>query len=264
MSASTSLAPPPLRAATHRARVTFDGTTVSITRRLNPVPGWRTKRHSLDSILSARYIWLGGEGEHRAFELRLLYSPTIRIAIHIGMRRRRNAPWEVLEKTINEASGQRMRHILRGTVGLGPWREEVWRQVESLSPELHVFAETNYDAHMPSRKLQSHREMIARLVLEKLSKDGIETAPSPYPPPAQADYPPHASTWNGLPSSEDIWPPRPSDPLNLSQRWRSEVLLVFLDRIKSREIIRTTDWAQDASALLAWGHHYRAALDARY
>ncbi|QNE17311.1 hypothetical protein F1D05_04480 [Kribbella qitaiheensis] len=256
MTARPLLSPPPLQAHTRWVRVTFDGVTISVTRRLNPLPRSRTARYPLADVTAAEFAWCGGEGEFRQFELRLLRrGPTLRIGVRIGDRHQRDIPWEVLAETINEASGQRMRHILRASVGLGPWSEAVWQQVEARTPELQVFAEPYYDDRTRQwGEATGHREMVARQVLQALSKDGIDAVPCPYPPPPEPGYPPHQSTWRGFQFRDS----------ERAEQWRSEAWFEFLDRIQlGPEVTGTAVWAEDASALLAWGHHLHACRSHR-
>ncbi|WP_338896993.1 hypothetical protein WBG99_16245 [Streptomyces sp. TG1A-60] len=167
--------------ATSRARVSFDGRTVTVHRRLAPGLPWRPRAtHLISHVLGAELVWLGGEGERRQFDVCLAGAPTVRIPVaigqnpHRGQARRREEQWATFAGAINTASGQWMRRVLDATVGTGPWSEAVWRQAETLAPEVRVFMER--DIHVPplqGRKTRSHREMIEAEVLGPLRGDGV-------------------------------------------------------------------------------------------
>ncbi|MFF7771675.1 hypothetical protein ACIPIU_00110 [Streptomyces massasporeus] len=175
-------------AETSRARVRFDGRAVTVRRRLAPGLPWRPPAtYSIARVLGAELVWLGGEGERRRFDLRLVGTPTVAVPVSIGRDPHRwpgslrEHQWGALAGAINGASRRWMRRVLDATVGTGPWSEEVWRRVEGLSPELRSFSErTTTDA--PSHKgrtARPHREVIEDMLLAPLRDEGPENGPRP-------------------------------------------------------------------------------------
>ncbi|MFD7610726.1 hypothetical protein [Streptomyces sp. NPDC059828] len=179
--------------ATPRARVSFDGTTVTVCRRHLPGLRWRPPvAYSMARVLGAELVWLGGEGERRRFDLYLARSPTLRIPItvgrnpHRGVGLSRKQRWDALTAAINAAAGHRVRRVLDATLGLGPWSEDTWRQAEALAPELSVFGERG--TPMSGRAPQSHRDVIERALLAPLRSPGTVVDSIPVP----------VGTWSGF------------------------------------------------------------------
>ncbi|MEU0809304.1 hypothetical protein [Streptomyces sp. NPDC005970] len=257
--------PPPLRAGTLWARVAFDGKAVSVTWRLHPVPGLRTRHYPLAQVLDADYAWLGGEGERRRFDLALRGRKPVRVGVHPGHNgrgSRRERRWQELVATVKAAVGQRMRCVLYGTVGRPPWSEEVWRRVEALVPELTCFAYSRWRWDWDRVEEVGHRRAIEEGVLASLSRADSDVPPPPYPPPRKEWHErPHRgggalAGFIGHPWDD----PREREPeLRRAEAWHD-----LIDALgQGREVTLSARWAaEEAPALLAWGHYYlRRALD---
>ncbi|MER7787835.1 hypothetical protein [Streptomyces sp. NPDC097640] len=251
---SRQTSPPLLRAGTLWARVAFDGKAVSVTWRLLPVPGLRTRRYPLAQVLAADYVWLGQDGEWHRFGLALRGRKPIRVGVYLGLRgrgRRKDSRWGELVATVNAAVGQRMRCVLYGTVGRPPWSEEVWRRVEALVPELTCFEYS----HWRRDEEVGHRQAIEEGVLADLSRADSDVPPPPYPPPrAWHDRPPRG----GGALVGRIADPRDDPRERERDLRRAEAWHDLIDALgQGQEAALSARWAAvEAPALLAWGHYY--------
>jgi hypothetical protein len=245
--------PRPLKAGTLQARVVFDGVTVTVTRRFRPPGPWRTVRVPLPQILSAGFSNRDGEDTH---SFRLTSAGRDHIWVPVFIRRgEQTASWVALAQTVNEACAQRMRHVLASTVGLGPWSEATWQRLDELTPELTAFENPCppypvYPGRRKGRETIGHRQMIEQEVLKILSERRINTDPGRCPSPSVkgrlAAYQP---TWWGF---------RPMGPVDTAQ---VEAWYALIDRLQPHgEVTGTPEWAEDASALLAWGHQVRQGV----
>ncbi|MGW1892339.1 hypothetical protein ACWCP6_19095 [Streptomyces sp. NPDC002004] len=181
-----------LHVATSRARVSFDGTGVTVQRRLMRGLQWRPPAtYAMRRILGAEFVRLGGEGERRQFDLYLTEAPTIRFSVpigrnpHRGRGKQKTRKWNAFTQAINTASGQWMRGVLDSTLGAGQWSDDTWHHAESLTPELRVF--TEWGDGLPAQRLRAdrtHRQMIEDLVLNHLygnnSSDSASSSPAPW------------------------------------------------------------------------------------
>ncbi|MET9910376.1 IS256 family transposase [Streptomyces sp. NPDC006476] len=224
--------PRPLKAATLRTRVVFDGVTVTITRWFRPPGLWRTLRIPLPEILSAGFDNHDGEDTH---SFRLTSAGRDHIWVPVLIKRgEQKASWVALAQTVNEACAQRMRHVLGSTVGMGPWSEATWQRVDELAPELTAC-----------------KSWIEQEVLKTLSERRINTDPGLSPSPSvQGGYlVAYQPTWWGF------CPMGPQDTAQV------EAWYALIERLQPHgEVTGTPEWTDDASALLAWGHRVRQGV----
>ncbi|MFF5077688.1 hypothetical protein ACFY36_11590 [Actinoplanes sp. NPDC000266] len=156
-----------LRCDTHRAQVEFDGKAVTIRRRYAPLLPWRVNRYEMGELLGIDWVWLGGEGERRRLDFHLAWDrPSVQITVGFGRDPHHAQPqellrrWEGLIRAIGTAFESWHRRALEETTGLGPWNEAVWRRVEAIAPEVHVFTEWANEVRVGDRKPWTHREQI--------------------------------------------------------------------------------------------------------
>ncbi|XVU21421.1 hypothetical protein ACQPZJ_29625 [Actinoplanes sp. CA-054009] len=161
-----------LRCGTVRAWVEFDGKAVTIRRRFAPLLPWRVRKYEMWELLGVDWVWLGGEGERRRLDFHLAWDlPSVRIMVGFGRDPHHAEPqrllrrWEELISAIGRAHASWQRRALEETTGLGPWNEAVWRRVEAIAPEVHVFTEWANEVRMGDRKPWTHREQIENGIL---------------------------------------------------------------------------------------------------
>ncbi|SNY45245.1 hypothetical protein SAMN05421748_107195 [Paractinoplanes atraurantiacus] len=164
-----------LRCDTHRARVEFDGTAVTVWRRFASLLPWRMSRYELWELLEIGWVSLGGEGERRRLSFHLAWDrPSVQITVGFGRDPHHAQPqellrrWDELVRAISTALASWQRRALEETTGLGPWNEAVWRRVEAIAPEVHVFTEWAGEFRMGDRKPWTHREQIENNMLAPL------------------------------------------------------------------------------------------------
>ncbi|GLW30514.1 hypothetical protein [Actinoplanes regularis] len=165
---------------TPRARVGFDGKTVTVRRRLAPLMPARVTTYSLREVLGARLYSLGGEGERAMFELHLTHdTPSVRIPVRFGANPHHAGPqrarrkWDDLARAIGSALGSWERKAIEETTGWGPWSVSVWERVEAMAPELHVYTEWAVEVPpLQGRRARTHRECIEASLLKPV-RDGV-------------------------------------------------------------------------------------------
>lgn len=149
-------------------RVDFDGYEVTAVRRAVPIPRLRARRVALPDVICSDLPSMGGEDERRQLYLYLRGGGFLGIGHRCGVRTKHC--WFVIDEAINLAVRTRELHVLRSSVGLGPWSEEEWARVEALVPELTAFATHEYkqEPRYPVIRVEiSHRvgveEVLSRL-----------------------------------------------------------------------------------------------------
>lgn len=146
-------------------RAVFDGYEVTLVKWWCPVPGRRAYRFRVADVLATSVTSFGGEGELCGFALHLRGGRCVEVGSRVGIRRQ--GPWYELWAKIDQAVGIRESHILRTTVGLGPWGEEEWARVEALVPEITAFATHAYRTQPDGRDRRveiGHREGMGTLL----------------------------------------------------------------------------------------------------
>jgi hypothetical protein len=238
-------------------QVVFDGCTIRLTRLWWPVPGARTRLVPIADVARARVnrplgdkpsragahfeVWTHGDHGARP-------HPRWIWAWGLGHRRTR-VRFDVMSDVINEAVWERTRLIVRDSVGLGPWPEEVWKQLAALAPDIPGCAD-----HTASYDHRSHRCRVAEALRtmrgERLTWAAASDAPGrPIP---------------SLPSL-DAWP-RPPMYHWIPGNWGSidiqdDVWRAFTQQLcADREPTTGPKWAAVAEMLLAWGRRRMATL----
>jgi hypothetical protein len=226
--------PASVRARNGLARVEFDGWTVRLTRLWCPVPRWRHRRIPLDRIARAGYDRpLGDAGsavdirftvECRGGERdRRLWLWALRNR-HPPRERRFNA----LAVAVNEAVDGRIRLLVEESVGLGPWGEREWHDIEARVPEVREVYR-----YPPSR---THREAIDWML--RGIRDGTE--------PLVVGWPRHVP---GLPTVD-------REPSGWS-RPMPEIWHLLADRLSGAADVRSSPrWDAGRRTVLGHAHHW--------
>ncbi|WNM34728.1 hypothetical protein RKE30_32335 [Streptomyces sp. Li-HN-5-11] len=214
-------------------RADFDGHEVTVARRWLGVRGLRTRRFRLAEVICAHVSWVGSEGEVVQFDLHLHGGRSVGAGRQMGLRRK--GPWYDLAWTIQQAVLVREVHVLRTTVGLGPWGEEEWARVEALVPEITAFDTCTYtNDYFPAPVEVSHRDGVASL-LSRL---------------ADPRKPQLLNGGDIVLAGHDI--PTTSPGRDGKIRRRCDAWAALLERLQNgTEVTDTPQWAAQAEAIVA-------------
>ncbi|WP_435611571.1 hypothetical protein [Streptomyces sp. bgisy159] len=223
-----------VRAAGLWWRVDFDGRHVTVVRRWVPVPGLRARRYPLADVISADFSYAGGEDELRSLDLFLRGDRILRVGGGTGFRA--HLPWFTVCEAIEAAIRARELHVLRSTVGLGPWSEQEWARVEALVPEITAFADHTFEDRpgaLTTRVEIGHRVEVEALLtqLRDETKPYVRTGGRIALKWRNADEP-------DLPGQQRI-------------RARGEAWATLLERLQvGTEVTATASWTEQAEAIL--------------
>lgn len=214
-------------------RADFDGHEVTVVRRWLGVRGLRTRRFRLAEVVCAHVSWVGSEGETVRFDLHLNGGRSIGAGRQMGIRRQ--VPWYRLAWAIQQAVLVRELHVLRTTVGLGPWDEEEWARVEALVPEITAFGTCTFtNDFLPARVEVSHRDGVGSL-LSRL---------------ADPRKPQLLNGGDIVLAGHDILTTDPDRDARI--RRRCDAWAALLERLQNgTEVTDTPQWAAQAEAIVA-------------
>jgi hypothetical protein len=123
--------PPPLEVRAARARLSFDGRSVTVTRTDQPWQRRSIRQLALSDFVDLRLSRHGTDPVQVLLldvnrGLQTVDRLTISDPVHAA------GPADAVVNTVNEARAQRVRAVLHRTVGLGPWPVQTWDQIRSL------------------------------------------------------------------------------------------------------------------------------------
>lgn len=215
-------------------RVDFDGRQVTVVRRWVPVPGLRARRYPLSNMISVDFAFAGGEDELRSLDLFLRGDRCLRVGGKMGLRVR--LPWFTVCTAIEMAIRSRELRVLRSTVGLGPWSEEVWTRVEALVPEITAFVTHRFEDRPGT--LTTRVEIGHRIGVEALLSQ-LRDETRPYVVTGGR----LALKWRNL--------NEPDLPGQQQIQARGEAWATLLERLQNgTEVTTTASWAEQAKAIL--------------
>jgi hypothetical protein len=237
--------PRPMRMRHVLNRISFDGWTVTLTRLWCPVPRWRYRRTPLDRLAGIWFGWWladGGPSWLAWFEVEPFDGPSQHVTLWtVGTREIRKHQFAALATTINEAVASRVRLTIMHGVGLGPWSDPEWADIERRVPELRALAD-----HPRQYRPQGHRTKVESELRRMRGETDPPVAGWPRPVP-------------GLPSLD-------REPSGYSARFcwgasdtGTETWRVLIDRLAAgQDLTSCPDWRRSVATFLGYGQHWLA------
>ncbi len=237
--------PRPIRMRHVLNRISFDGWTVTLTRLWCPVPRWRYRRTPLDRLAGVWFDWWAtdnGPSWLAWFGVDPFDGPGQVVTLWtVGIREVRKRKFAVLATTINEAIAGRVRLIIKHSVGLGPWSDQEWADIERRIPELRGLAD-----HPGLYRPQGHRTKVESELRRMRGEADPPVSGWPRPVPGLPSLDRTSAFGGGFDWGPPVDQERPG-----TQIWR-----VLVDRLAvGQDLTACPEWQRARATLLGYGQH---------
>ncbi|WP_345673427.1 hypothetical protein [Yinghuangia aomiensis] len=155
-----------------------------LTRWWRLLPWLRTRRLPLAEIIGTELD--APDGEHRpGFGSMTIHLSTdakpLRVPVwwplgHTAVGRALTPRLGAVLFAIDRAVRERQRMVLAATVGLGPWSDDVWREVEAIAPSLRDYHH-EMRSYAAGTRVYTHRELVGDVLADWRG----EPPPDPFP-----------------------------------------------------------------------------------